>query len=63
MLRGPICCSYGTVLFPTCRLRIAAHRVCFVQIEITVCEYYVGPFILSDNGRLKLPVGPFIVLT
>jgi hypothetical protein len=44
-------CSYTSVLFPSCCLRIAAYRVCFVQIEVTVIRILCRAIILSDNRQ------------
>ena len=56
MCRKPywMCCSYSSVLFPSCCLRIAAHRVCFVEIEVTVI-WILCRVILSDNCQPTQP--------
>jgi hypothetical protein len=50
-----MCCSYSSILFPSCCLRIAAHRVCFVQIEVTVIRILYRAIILSDNHQPTKP--------
>ena len=48
-------CSSSNVLFPSCCLRIAARRLCFVQIEVTVIWILCRDIILSDNRQ---PIQP-----
>jgi hypothetical protein len=51
-----MCFRYSSALCPSCCLRIAAHRVCFVQIELQLYEYYVGPlFYLTTVSPLSRP--------